>query len=136
MLQNLDPINHFFFAFFSYVSTKFFVSILITDSYPLGRMSRSKFVESFNLAQNGSSVDDPIEVLGPNNGYGTMLVCRNIRGLFSGIFEPCMRRKMPVKLSCSLSLTMEWFFLSCDILPIFYPKKKLYYVGYKKNKTQ
>ena len=86
-------------------------------------MSRSKFVESFNLAQNGSSVDDPIEVLGPNNGYGTMLVCRNIRGLFSGIFEPCMRRKMPVKLSCSLSLTMEWFFLSCDILPIFYSKK-------------
>ena len=50
-------------------------------------MSRSKFVESFNLAQNGSSVDDPIEVLGPNNGYGTMLVCRNIRGLFSGYFR-------------------------------------------------
>ena len=31
-------------------------------------MARSKFVESFNLAQNECSVDDP-EVLAPN-GYG------------------------------------------------------------------
>ena len=41
-----------------------------TDSFPLGgRMARSKFVESFNLAQNGSSVDDDPEVLA-SNGYG------------------------------------------------------------------
>ena len=86
-----------FYEFRSYVGTSGIIResdqnpttlIPITDSYPLGRMSRSKFVESFNLAQNGSSVDDPIEVLGPNNGYGTMLVCQNICcGLFSGYFR-------------------------------------------------
>ena len=30
----------------------------ITDSFQLGRMARSKFVESFDLAQNGNSVDE------------------------------------------------------------------------------
>ena len=42
-----------------------------TDSFPSQcRLARSKFVESFNLAQNGSSVDDDPEVLA-SNGYGT-----------------------------------------------------------------
>ena len=56
-----------FLMLFLHFSSPLFI-LHITDSFPLGRMARSKFVESFNLAQNECSVDDP-EVLAPN-GYG------------------------------------------------------------------
>ena len=123
MLQNLDPINHFFFAFF-------FTS-LPSFSFLYPSQIHIPWVECPDLNSSRASILHRMAAL-------LMILLRfwdlimvtvlcwfvgTFAAFLPGIFEPCMRRKMPVKLSCNLSLTMEWFFLSCYILPIFYPKK-------------